>query len=161
MIRHRCEPALVRLLERESRALASGGEAVLSQILGLLVTQALRAHLAEREGSGRSALLAPSLAEALAFLHDHLHRDIGLDDLCAAANLSRTTLSDRFQETLGVSPIRYLRLTRLARAAELLRNGGSGLEKIARAVGYSSASTLSRAFRREYDMSPGEYRTRR
>lgn len=158
VLRHRCEPALVRLMDDESKALAEGGEAVLSQLLVLLVMQALRAHFASRGAAGRRTLVVPSLSRVLDFIHRNFADDIQLEDLCAVGHISKSVLSEKFREALGTSPIRYLRATRLARARELLRAGTATLDAIASAVGYRSASTLSRAFRREFGTSPGALR---
>lgn len=157
-VRHPLDPGLVQVAEQEARGLRSGADAVLVQLLTLLVMQALRAHLSDRTPQELGAVFAPEVGRAVQYIHAHLADEIRLDDLCRQAALSRTVLSERFREALGVSPIEYVRLTRLSRAAELITASGSGLARIAREVGYSSLSTFSRAFRGVYGASPGAYR---
>jgi AraC-like DNA-binding protein len=158
VVTHRLDPAFVRVVAREAEGLASGTEAVLRQLLALVVLQALRSHLAQRSTAEVEALLCPEIARAVSYIHDNLEREIRLADLCAFTATSRSVLTARFHHALGVSPIEYQRMARLSRAAEMLRTTRSGLERIARSVGYRSASTFTRAFRREYGAAPGEFR---
>lgn len=158
LLRHRLEPGLVDVLEREAEGLHEGTEAVLTQLLTLLVLQALRAYLRDRTSAELEALMSPEVARAVSFVHDNLDGEIRIADLCREAAVSSTVLSERFGGALGVAPMEYVRLARLSRAHELVRNTTWGLSRIARQVGYGSASTLSRAFRRRYGRSPGALR---
>lgn len=160
VLRYRCEPQVIRLVDQESESLAIGTETVLKSLLNLLVTQALRAHLVSRELAEEETLGTPGLVAAVAFIHSSLDRDVELSDVCAAAGLSRGALSERFNEAFGVSPIQYLRKARLDRAADLLERTGLSLQRIARSVGYRSMSAFGRAFRQEYGLAPGAYRER-
>lgn len=145
-------------MAQEAEGQASRTEAVLKQLLTLVVLQALRAHLAQRSEDELRTLMSPELARALSYIHDLLSEEIRVADVCAESALSRTVLTERFGQALGVPPIEYVRLARLSRAAELLETSRWGLQRIARSVGYSSASTFSRAFRRRYGEPPGTFR---
>lgn len=158
VIRHASDPALVKLMDRESKGLASGNEAVLLQLLSLLVVQALRSHLTEEEPERLRALADPALSGALVHIHENMGDPVRVTDLCARARLSRTALTTRFREALGVSPMAYLRLVRLTRGADLLANTGDGIERVARTVGYGSAASFARAFKKEFGVAPGAYR---
>lgn len=160
LLRHRLEPGLLDVVRREAEGLDGGTEAVLTQLLTLLVLQALRAHLAARTPEELRALMSPEVGRAVAFIHENLDREFRIADLCREAALSSTTLSEQFRESLGLAPMEYARLARLSRARELARNTSWGLARIARHVGYGSASTLSRAFRRRYGVPPGSVRRR-
>jgi AraC-like DNA-binding protein/mannose-6-phosphate isomerase-like protein (cupin superfamily) len=157
-VRFRVDPALTRLVDEEASRAKSGSEAVLTQLLALLVTQALRAHLARRLDRDAGAALSRELAAVITYVNRHYGAPIALRDLSARASLSRSALSERFRAALGVSPMRYVRLTRLSKAAEMLRSSDAGLRRIARAVGYGSTSAFSRAFRAEYGVAPGAFR---
>ncbi len=54
----------------------------------------------------------------------------------------------------------YLRERRLALAADLLREPGATLAVVADRVGFANAFAFSAAFKREFGVSPSEYRTR-
>lgn len=89
-----------------------------------------------------------------------LHRAWSVADLAAVCCLSPQRLRARFAQALGQSPLAFVRARRLNRAEELLRLGFS-LEAAALQVGYSGASALSVALRRERDSGARELRKRR
>lgn len=53
------------------------------------------------------------VANARDFLHQHTDHAITLSELCEACHTSRRTLQNSFESILGLSPIQYLRYTRL------------------------------------------------
>ena len=59
---------------------------------------------------------------ARAFINDSLHSRITVLDVCAELGVSRRTLQDVFQRTLGMNPVAYLRMVRLHRARHDLRH---------------------------------------
>ena len=73
-------------------------------------------------------------------------------------HLSRSVLAARFTGLVGVPPMHYLARWRLASAARLLGRERSNLARIAEAVGYESEAAFNRAFKREYGVSPGQWR---
>jgi AraC-like DNA-binding protein len=73
--------------------------------------------------------------------------------------LSRTSFTTRFTALIGQTPSAYLAGWRMARGAQLLRETKAPLATIARQVGYSTEFAFSNAFRREYGISPGRFRT--
>jgi transcriptional regulator GlxA family with amidase domain len=48
----------------------------------------------------------------------------------------------------------------MQRAAELLRTTRVGIEQVAQAVGYPSAKTFGRLFKRAFGATPSEFRER-
>jgi len=71
-----------------------------------------------REESPRRRILGT----AAEFLRERLDHPIYLADLCEATGVSERTLRNAFQETYGMSPMRYLKLWRLHRARKALRD---------------------------------------
>lgn len=87
--------------------------------------------------------------EALAALVDaQLAAPWTLERLAAACHLSPQRLRARFAQALGMPPMAFVRQRRLARAAQLLRQGWS-LDAVALHVGYGGASALSVALKRD------------
>jgi AraC-like DNA-binding protein len=78
-------------------------------------------------------------------------------ELAKAAALSRTTFFERFNLTVGVTPMEYLLAWRMAIAKDLLRRNEGRVAEIAERVGYGSASTFTVAFSRHVGQSPAQY----
>ena len=129
---------------------------ILTRLPALLFTEVLRLHLASAPAADHgwlAALRDPVLAPALAELHRAPDRWT-VADLAAAANVSRSSLDERFRDILGRSPIRYLTDWRLHLAKDLLATTDVGVAAVARRVGYDSEEAFSRAFKREYGCAP-------
>lgn len=83
---------------------------------------------------------------------------LGVDDLAAAAGLSRAHFSREFRRAFGESPHAYLLTRRLERAATLLRTTDRSVAEICFSVGLSSLGSFTTSFTRTYRMSPTAYR---
>src|SRR6476661_6764883 len=90
---------------------------------------------------------------------EHLARPIDLDMLAAQANMSRRTLTRRFREETGVTPIGWLTDARLERARVLLETTAEPVEQIGRLTGLGAAASFRAAFHRRLGTSPQEYRS--
>lgn len=90
------------------------------------------------------------------FLHDHMDRDIGLDELASHAGMDRFRLTRQFQRTFGQSPHAYLVRLRLRTARALLANGQEPAH-VAIEVGFADQSHLGRWFQRAYRLTPAAY----
>lgn len=157
-------PALRRLLDellREMTANRPGAAFATGQLAQLLFVQVLRAHLADTEAlpAGRLRALADGrLAPALRLMHEEPGRPWGLQELAQAAAMSRTTFASRFRQAAGVPPLAYLTDWRMRLARRALRTGTTTVAELAGALGYTSESAFSNAFKRETGVSPRRYR---
>jgi AraC-like DNA-binding protein/mannose-6-phosphate isomerase-like protein (cupin superfamily) len=147
--------AVVRLVREELRRPSAGSNAVVERLTDVLIVQAVRSALADRDAA---ALRDPVVAAAIRLLQERPDRRWTVADLGRQVALSRTALSGRFRAATGESPMRYLARVRLTRAAEELTAGDAALAEIARRCGYESETSLSRAFRRAFGVPPGRYR---
>lgn len=102
--------------------------------------------------------IALVLAETRRYMEQHLDERLTIPVLSRRALLSTTTFKKGFRRLYGLPAHTWLRQRRMERAAELLRIPGLSLEGVAKAVGYSSVSQFAAAFRRQYGLSPGQYR---
>ena len=102
--------------------------------------------------------IARSLAETRRYMEEHLDEPLTIPALSRRACLSATTFKEGFRQLYGLPVHTWLRKRRMERAAELLHTPGLSLEGVAKAVGYSSVSQFAAAFRRQYGVTPGEYR---
>jgi AraC-like DNA-binding protein len=81
-----------------------------------------------------------------------------VDDLAAAAHLSRAHFSREFRRAFGESPYTYLLTRRLERAATLLRGTDYTVADICMQVGLTSVGSFTTSFKRAYGMTPSRYR---
>ena len=85
---------------------------------------------------------------------------IDVDDMAAAARLSRAHFSREFRRAFSESPHAYLLTRRLERAAALLRNTDRSVAEVCFSVGLQSVGSFTASFSRTYSMSPTAYRAK-
>ncbi len=153
-----------RQVVAESRRERAGGTTVLTRMAELMFVEVLRRHM-ESEGARRegwlSALRDPVVGAALALLHDKPAHAWTLAELARGANSSRTVLSERFSELVGLAPMQYLAQWRLQLAAEQLAGSADKVASIGERVGYESEAAFSRAFKRATGDAPAAWRRKR
>jgi AraC-like DNA-binding protein len=101
------------------------------------------------------------IGQALALMHREPADEWTLSLLAKRVGLSRTRLSERFRHFLGESPMAYLAQWRLKLGAEILESTEDSVAEVAAAVGYGSEATFNRAFKREFDCPPAQFRRER
>lgn len=100
----------------------------------------------------RHLLRARDLADARYF------EPLEVEDLAAAAGLSRAHFSREFRRAFGVSPHAYLLTRRLERAAALLRSTDNSVAEVCVAVGLQSVGSFTTSFKRAFGATPTAYR---
>ena len=85
---------------------------------------------------------------------------LDVDDLAAAAGLSRAHFSREFRRTFGETPHVYLLTRRLERAATLLRVTDRSVADICFSVGLQSVGSFTTSFTRTFGVSPTVYRAK-
>jgi AraC-like DNA-binding protein len=100
----------------------------------------------------RHLLRAKDLADARYF------EPLRVDDLAAAAGLSRAHFSREFRRAFGEPPHSYLLTRRLERAAAMLRSTDRSVADICLSVGLTSIGSFTTSFTRTYGSSPTAYR---
>jgi AraC-like DNA-binding protein len=149
---------LVRLVGDESLARRSGRDLVLTRLVEVLLIEALRATTTDDARAGLlRGLSDPRIAPAIRQMHAHVGRAWTVPQLAKVAALSRSAFFERFTRTVGLAPMEYLLMWRMAVARDLLRRHDYGIAEVAERVGYGSASTFSTAFSRHVGQPPGRW----
>ena len=102
--------------------------------------------------------VARALADTRRYMEEHLDEPLTISTLSRRACLSATTFKAGFRRLYGLPVHAWLRQRRMERAAELLRSSSLSVLGVAQSVGYSSASQFTAAFRRQYGVTPVQYR---
>jgi AraC-like DNA-binding protein len=155
--------ALSRFLIAEASVMQPGTATILSRLTDILFVQVLRAWLAEQPESPSwlSGLNDPRIGPALALIHERPGDAWTVDKLASKVGLSRSPFTVRFGRVVGESPQAYLTRVRMQQAARLIRESKASLGQVALAVGYESESSFSKAFKRQYRKTPGQFRRER
>ena len=103
----------------------------------------------------------PVISQALALLHKEPAETWTLSKLARRVGLSRSRLAERFRHFIGESPMAYLAQWRLKLGAEILQSTEDSVAEVAAAVGYGSEAAFNRAFKREFDYPPAQFRRKR
>jgi AraC-like DNA-binding protein len=150
------------ILQSSGPVHGTGDDAVLSEYAEsqLLDTMAMAivSDKPESAGSfcdmGRSALtIIRSALHAVA----HAHRVPTISELCAASRVGKTRLHESFISMFGISPMQYLRYTRLTRAREWLSNRESpprSVKDVAFYFGFSNGGRFAAEYRQLFDEDP-------
>ena len=94
----------------------------------------------------------------LSFVHENYGKDISLNDIAGAANISATECQRCFRAYVQCSPYQYLMRYRLDRSAVMLRDSDETVTEIAMNVGFHSVSSYIKYFKKFYGMTPVKYR---
>jgi AraC-like DNA-binding protein len=96
----------------------------------------------------------------LGYIYKNYGKEIQLEDIAAAANISQSEALRCFHALLHTTPIKYLVDYRLKAAAEKLKTEHIRISAAAEACGFRNASYFCRAFRKKYGLSPAQFRSR-
>lgn len=90
---------------------------------------------------------------------ENLALPLNLDTLATRAHMSRRTLTRRFREETGASPMSWLADARIDRARELLEATSEPVENIGHLSGLGAPASVRAAFHRRVGTSPQGYRS--
>lgn len=94
------------------------------------------------------------------YVSANLHRNITLDDMAEVVCLSPSTLYKKMKEYADISPMEYVMKMRLHKAVELLKDDSLSVQEVSEAVGFNTHSFFSECFKREFGMTPRQWRLR-
>ncbi len=100
-----------------------------------------------------------ALRIACDYLGDRSDRNVGLNELAAAAGIGKFRLIRLFRERTGMPPHALHIAHRVRRARRMLERGET-IAATAAATGFADQSHLHRNFRRSLGITPAEYRRR-
>ncbi|WP_281701132.1 AraC family transcriptional regulator [Acetobacter malorum] len=152
---------ILTAMEEEACAGRVGDAGILARLADVVMAVIVRGWV--ECGCGNSsafvtALREPRLSRAILALHRQPGRDWTVTELAAESGLSRSVFAKRFQETIGVAPLRYAGELRMRIARTWLAYDRMPIERVAERLGYTSQAAFSRAYKRITGISPGSSR---
>jgi len=85
------------------------------------------------------------------------NQDLEVEQLASTINMSRTTFFRKIKALSGLTPVEFINLTRLKKAAELLAADDYKVFEIAFMVGFGSQTGFGRSFFRQFGVTPKEF----
>lgn len=101
---------------------------------------------------------AEDISDIILYLHTNYNRRITIEELTNIFHINRTTLSERFRKSNGLSIIDYLVKLRIKMAVILLRDTMLPISEILNRVGFNDSVHFSRMFKKHTGFTPSAYR---
>lgn len=95
------------------------------------------------------------------YLRKNYREDLTADDICSFLGVSRSTLYRYMKKKIGLSLKSFINYFRIEKAKKLLLSTNYNISDIAGLCGYSNQPTFYRAFEKELDMTPNEFREKK
>ena len=98
------------------------------------------------------------IQKAIQLVEDNLEDpDFSVEQMSRELGMSRVHLYKKLSSLTGKSPVEFIRLIRIQRAAQLLGTSQLTVSEIAYKVGYNNAKYFSKHFKLEYGVLPSVY----
>lgn len=100
------------------------------------------------------------LDKLMKFIKDNYMEDLKTEDICDYLGVSTSTLYRYMNDRVGISVKSLITYYRMEEAKSLLINTKYSISHIADLCGYSSQATFYRVFKKEFHITPNEFRER-
>lgn len=144
--------AFDRMIYRYATA-DSNGIALCAELLLLL------AEIKRGAVDKNSAPFDERLCSVISYMHKHYSEEVDLDFYARMAYVSPGRFIHLFKEIMGASPYSYVIKIRMERAAEFLALSDSSVAEVAVKVGFKDPLYFSKAFKKNFGMSPMKFRS--
>lgn len=114
--------------------------------------------IATRQSTDVVAIDDPAIAAAISYIRENACAGITVKDVLQRVAVSRSSLERQLRKFLKRSPQQEIRHVQLKRARELLAATDWPMARIARLCGFEHPEYMHVVFRRELQMTPGEFR---
>ena len=153
------EPVM-RFVSSEVIGGKAGASAIVHRLTEIIFIQVVRAFV-DRAGDAAGCLagvLDPKLGRCLSAVHAAPEIGWTVETMAQEAGMSRTVFAERFAALIGLTPHNYVTHWRMQLARKRLAGSDEAITDIAEAVGYGSEAAFTRAFKKQFDITPGLFR---
>lgn len=114
----------------------------------------------ERRSTDYRSLHDPAVIQAMHFIRHYACNGIKAEQVLDAVGISRSNLEKRFKEEVGQTIHGVIHEEKLSRARHLLSDSTLVISEISQICGYPSLQYFYSVFKKEYGITPKEYRDR-
>ncbi|QBH98445.1 xylose operon transcription regulator XylR [Limnobaculum zhutongyuii] len=112
----------------------------------------------ERRSTDYRSLHDPAVIQAMHFIRYHACKGIKVEQVLDAVGISRSNLEKRFRDETGNTIHGLIHQEKLNRASEFLAASTLSINEISQMCGYPSLQYFYSVFKKEYGITPKEYR---
>ncbi len=152
--------SIMRFVSSEIISNEAGSDAIVHRLSEIIFIQVIRAFV-ERTGNmagSLAAVLDPKFSRCLTKIHSSPEKTWTVETMAQEAGMSRTVFAEKFNTLVGMTPHGYLTHWRMHQARRELLETDQAMIDIAELVGYKSEAAFNRAFKRQFDITPGQIR---
>lgn len=131
-------------------------ESVRGYLLALLIELSRAAGEPEKEQAEEPG--EERIAQILNYISMRYASEIRVSELADMCHISETHFRRIFEKITNTTPVEYINMIRIQNACALLTETSDSIESIRERVGFTTASTFNRNFRKFVKMSPGKWR---
>jgi len=96
--------------------------------------------------------------DIIGYINDNmLNPSLSVNELSKHMGMNRNTLYKKLLTVTGKSPVEYIRLLRLRKAAHLLEHSQMNIAEVSYEVGFNTPQYFAKSFKEEYNMLPSEF----
>ncbi|TDQ57384.1 AraC family transcriptional regulator [Mesocricetibacter intestinalis] len=152
---------LLNILKKEALSAQLGSANITDALLSVLLTLLIRTYLKQDKAQLNgllNGLRDKRLSNVISAVIGNPEKNWNIAALCQTAGVSRAQLMRLFSQQIGISPHGFVNHIRLQKAARLLRHSQQSILAIALNCGFQSETNFGKAFKKYYQLTPGQYR---
>ncbi len=115
-------------------------------------------YIVQRHSTDILAVEDETVVKAMRFIRKNCRENIGVEDVAAAAAVSRRVLEKRFRRTLDISVLKEIRAAKTRNIIMMLMETDMSISEIAKAMNFPGIDHFARYFKQEEGKSPMAYR---
>ena len=146
---------LFRKIIRELQQCEYGYEDYIASLFNIILLLVSRQ---QQESEKITTSIPEEIEAAVAYFNENYNTKVSVDDYAESLHISTNWFIRNFKQYMKISPAQYILSLRMVNAQSLLENTEYNIGEIAEIVGYDNPLYFSRVFKKEYGVSPAQYR---
>lgn len=149
---------LFRKIIRELQQCEDGYEGYIASLFNNILLLVSRQ---QQNGENYTVTIPEEIEMAVSYFNENYNTKISVAQYAESLHISTNWFIRNFKQHMNISPAQYLLSLRMVNAQSLLENTDYSVGEVAEIVGYDNQLYFSRVFKKEYGVSPAQYRKQR